>query len=334
MKFNKLKILSIAICCAVTALWSEAQGMERERRNDEPIRHHQAEIFPTGSVIAFAGEIAPHGWLLCDGKDYSNQEYHELYEVIQMKYVPSGSWIIEANNRSKIEKHFCVPDLRGRVIVGVDNGGIRVTSNNTLGASSGEERHKLTVDELAAHTHTVRDYGGGPKPAVDGLLDKNSSISPIPQTSSISGGDQPHNNMQPYQVLNYIINTGEMNKQEKLNIEIERLKNELAEVKQRRIVVAAGRFLQTTSGNIDISQCFGVRSITYADNSGYMQFTINYNSNLVNPPIIVATSGITINLNGGAVGIVSSTNTSSTIVQLDARGAATTYINFHAISMG
>jgi hypothetical protein len=133
--------------------------------------------------------------------------------------------------------------------------------------------------------------------------------------------------MQPYQVLNYIINTGK-------NQEIEKIKQELEEIKRRGIITAAGRFLQTTSGNIDISECFGVRNITYANNNGYMQFTINYINNYRTPPIIVANTGITINLNGGAVGIVSSTNTSSTIVQLDSRGAATTYIYFQTISIG
>jgi len=52
------------------------------------------------------------GWLLCDGEAYPNQQYPELYEVIREKYVPSNSWVIEANKRSIAEKFFHVPNLR------------------------------------------------------------------------------------------------------------------------------------------------------------------------------------------------------------------------------
>ena len=71
--------------------------MEKERVNDDSSRNHQATLVPVGSVIAYAGEVSPNGWLLCDGEQYSNQVYPELYEVVQTQYVPSGSWIIEAN---------------------------------------------------------------------------------------------------------------------------------------------------------------------------------------------------------------------------------------------
>ncbi len=99
MRINKLNLLSIAACCLVSALWSESKCME-QIRNYEPIRHinnYQTEL-SAGSIVSFAGEVAPHGWLLCDGQQYSNQRYPELYEVVREKYVSGESWVIEANS--------------------------------------------------------------------------------------------------------------------------------------------------------------------------------------------------------------------------------------------
>lgn len=218
MNINILKSLIVSYCLVfglVTEVYGQDDRSDLERK-ESTITH---QCLPTGSIVSFAGETPPDGWLLCDGGRYSNQRYPELYSVIDTKYVPNGSWIIEANGHSEIEKFFCVPDLRGRVIVGVDAGAGRITASNELGESGGEERHQLTIAELAGHTHTVIAYGGGPTP-VDSLYPKSGSISPNQEVSSVSGGDQPHNNMQPYSVLNYIINTGKAwNRQNSENIE-------------------------------------------------------------------------------------------------------------------
>jgi microcystin-dependent protein len=200
MNISKLKILSISVCCLVASVWSDAQGMDEQRNNEEP----------SGKICSFAGEKAPSGWLLCDGAQYSSREYPRLYEVVKMKYVPSREEIrvlrFNAENNYKI---FCVPDLRGRVIVGVDGGAGRVTSDNTLGASGGEEKHQLTIDELASHSHKtwLKNHQilalGGHLSLTDNAPDPNVGI-------QNTGKDKPHNNMQPYQILNYIISTGEI----------------------------------------------------------------------------------------------------------------------------
>jgi microcystin-dependent protein len=168
----------------------------------------QERLVPIGSILPFSGEIAPTGWLLCDGKQYTSQDYPDLYEVIKTKYIPSSEqWVFKANEVHPV-KIFYVPDLRGRVIVGIDGGKGRVTSNNTLGASGGEEKHKLTIEELASHNHNMglkyeHIYALG-----QGCLATNLT-SPNLSTHN-SGGDKPHNNMQPYICLNYIINTGKV----------------------------------------------------------------------------------------------------------------------------
>lgn len=62
---------------------------------------------PTGSIIAFAGTVAPKGFLLCDGSFYQVCDYPELYEVIGQTY-----------SEKKSKNFFAVPDLRSRVVFG------------------------------------------------------------------------------------------------------------------------------------------------------------------------------------------------------------------------
>lgn len=97
---------------------------------------------PPGMVQAYAGSSAPTGWLLCAGSAVSRTTYAALFAVIGTTYgAGDGSTT------------FNLPDLRGRVPVGVDGGAGRVTSNNALGQSSGEQSHTLSAAEMPAHTH-------------------------------------------------------------------------------------------------------------------------------------------------------------------------------------
>lgn len=200
MKINKFKDISVAICCLLTALWAEINGAEEQR--DEP----------AGIINSFAGEMAPDGWLLCNGQEYNSREYPRLYEVVKTRYVLANEELrVLRHNAENNFKLFCVPDLRGRVIVGVDGGAGRVTFNNTLGAIGGEEMHKLTIAELASHPHKMFDAITGSRslPATAVLSGTNPNLLCSAYTEE-AGGDQPHNNMQPYQILNYIISTGKM----------------------------------------------------------------------------------------------------------------------------
>lgn len=97
---------------------------------------------PTGSVIPYAGESAPDGWLLCDGAAVSRTTYAALFAVIGTTF-GSGDGSTTFN----------LPDLRGRVAVGV-------TSDANLGQTEGATSytadtagHILTADELAPHSH-------------------------------------------------------------------------------------------------------------------------------------------------------------------------------------
>ena len=84
----------------------------------------------------------------------------------------------------------------GRTLVGVDEND---TDFATVELEGGEKTHTLTIDEMPAHTHSEKtfsistgSYGG--YDSVNG----NTKITSSSTTSGSSGGDQPHNNLQPY----------------------------------------------------------------------------------------------------------------------------------------
>jgi microcystin-dependent protein len=149
----------------------------------------QALLIPVATITPYAGSSAPTNWLLCNGAAVSRSTYADLFSAIGTTYgVGDGSTT------------FNLPDLRGRTPVGVDSSAGRVTANNTLGATAGAEKHTLTVDEMPAHTHeTDRHFSFGTGIGPNGVNAQTSGV------TGSTGGGNPHNNMQPYLVVNYII---------------------------------------------------------------------------------------------------------------------------------
>ena len=152
------------------------------------------DTLPIGAILPFSGDIIPNGWLLCDGSVIEQEDYPELFEVLAGKY-----GII---SREEIR----LPDLRGKVTIGKDS---TDTDFDTLGNTGGEKTHTLTVNEMPSHSHPLNgstDYVG-----IDGtggeahgeMRGGNNFRWKIGQQSK--GNDQPHNNLQPYIVTNYII---------------------------------------------------------------------------------------------------------------------------------
>jgi len=101
-----------------------------------------APLIPTGSIIQFAGSVAPTGWLMCNGQEISKTTYTALYSIIGDLY---GSPFFSTN--------FVLPDLRGRTPVG--NGNLNGTGSvYPLGSKGGSESHVITISEMPSHTHT------------------------------------------------------------------------------------------------------------------------------------------------------------------------------------
>lgn len=148
---------------------------------------------PTGTVTAFAGDVAPDEWLLCDGSAVDRTTYADLFVVIGTKY-GSGNGATTFN----------LPNYNGRTLVGVDS---TQTEFATLGQVGGEKTHTLTVDEMPSHQHELTiDSDEGPYHAsgVDWMTGSAMRHYAGDMISS-TGGNQPHNILQPYATVNYII---------------------------------------------------------------------------------------------------------------------------------
>lgn len=143
---------------------------------------------PTGSIMPYGGAAAPAGWLLCNGQAVNRSTYATLFGVVGVAFGVG-------NNVDT----FNVPDLRGRTPIGVGQGS--GLSDRALGAKSGAETHTLTVNEIPAHHHTYAST------AQAGAVDYQPGTGGGVTNTGDAGGGAAHNNMQPYQVVNFIIKT-------------------------------------------------------------------------------------------------------------------------------
>ena len=109
-------------------------------------------IMPIGSIIPFAGQAAPLGWLLCDGGEVQTVDYEKLFAIIGYTYkakelLPNG--------------FFAVPDLRGKFPLGMLNmggthsGSFSNTSAEVLGGSDGNDNIIINTSNLPEHTHSM-----------------------------------------------------------------------------------------------------------------------------------------------------------------------------------
>ncbi len=200
----------------------------------------------SGSIVMFAGSVAPEGWLLCDGSAVSRETYASLYSVIGDSY-GSGDGSTTFN----------LPNLTGRVLIGS-------SSSHPAASSGGEEEHILAASEIPEHGHSVGQHGhannitvstpvlthtitqGVFKYNAPGATVKTANGSDVnswagttstnaTRTTNVAVADHPatnctvdgsvddcdafntssvglsdaHSNMQPYITLNYIIYAGE-----------------------------------------------------------------------------------------------------------------------------
>ena len=94
-----------------------------------------------GEIKLFAGNFAPVGWQLCDGRILQILDFETLFQLIGTTYGGDG------------ETTFALPDLRGRVAIGQGAGS--GLSTHVLGEFGGSESVTVTVNQLTPHTHVM-----------------------------------------------------------------------------------------------------------------------------------------------------------------------------------
>ena len=154
-----------------------------------------------GEIRQAAFAFAPKGWALCNGQLLPINQNQALFSVLGTTYGGNGT------------TNFALPDLRGRSPA-------HFSATLPLGTRTGEENHTLTANELPPHTHALQgstDLANSSSPASNVTAAKGrggkdiyapggSPVQPLsPQAIAATGGSQPHNNMQPFSTLNFII---------------------------------------------------------------------------------------------------------------------------------
>ncbi|MBR0869708.1 phage tail protein [Bradyrhizobium tropiciagri] len=139
----------------------------------------------------------PKGWAMCNGQILPVNQNQALFSLLGDVYGGNG------------QTTFGLPNLQGRVP-------IHTGSGFELGQHSGEQGHTLTTAEMPKHSHLVNvtnSNGTVPTNAGGWLGAFNNGYTPPanpttslrPETISIVGGNQAHNNMQPYLTINFSI---------------------------------------------------------------------------------------------------------------------------------
>jgi microcystin-dependent protein len=152
-------------------------------------------------IIAWG--YAPQGWAFCNGQFLPINQNQALFSLLGTTYGGNG------------QTTFALPDLRGKVPISFGSG-------FTLGEAAGQIAHTVTQSEMPMHLHTLSSNLAATSATTNADLGEptanywansgkqtwssgqpNGAMHPSAVTNV--GGSQPHNNMQPYLVLNFII---------------------------------------------------------------------------------------------------------------------------------
>ena len=145
-------------------------------------------------IVSF--NFPPKGWALCNGQLLPINQNQALFALLGTTYGGNG------------QTNFALPNLRGRVP-------IHEGSGHTLGEAAGSTSVTINIQQLPTHVHLARAVSsnadspisaGNLLAASNNLYAAPTNLTSLhPSTVTNVGGSQPHNNMMPYLVLNFII---------------------------------------------------------------------------------------------------------------------------------
>jgi microcystin-dependent protein len=147
-------------------------------------------------IVSF--NFPPKGWALCNGQLLPINQNQALFALLGTTYGGNG------------QTNFALPNLRGQVPIHMGNG-------HTLGETAGSTAVTINIQQMPQHPHFVQGsntqgdanvLGGkvlGADPGNAYAAAASPAVSFPPTTIGNVGGSQPHNNMMPYLVLNFII---------------------------------------------------------------------------------------------------------------------------------
>ena len=157
-----------------------------------------------GEIKMFAGNFDISGWMICNGRQLAISENEVLFQLIGTTYGGDG------------QETFNLPNLQSRFPMHQGTG--PDGTNYVLGEMAGVEQVTLTVQQIPNHTQVLLGSNtAGQQSSVTGLVPARGVIDPystdtqgIPVTMSAQslqpqGGSQPHENMQPFLCINFII---------------------------------------------------------------------------------------------------------------------------------
>jgi len=157
-------------------------------------------------IRIFPFNFAPKGWAFCDGQLMPISQNTALFSLLGTQYGGDG------------KSTFGLPDLQGSVAMHTDQ--FKGGGQFPIGSLAGSDTVTLLTSEMPSHSHGVQcdtsaldttltspsnnvPCNSSPKLIYSTNLNPASPMSPF--MLGIAGGNLPHNNLQPYLVLNYCI---------------------------------------------------------------------------------------------------------------------------------
>jgi microcystin-dependent protein len=156
-----------------------------------------------GEIRMFAGNFAPAGWALCDGQTLPISENDALFQLIGTTYGGDG------------QNTFNLPNLQSRVPIHMGTGPDGTTYQ--IGEMAGTEQETLSVQQIPNHTHPFTASNNvtqdtnptgstvGQSTQATLYIDDVPNVNMAAAAIAPAGGSQPHENVQPFLCINYII---------------------------------------------------------------------------------------------------------------------------------